>query len=45
MWNEDQYEEENEDDFYTEENRRALVEDDELSPTEAGFMQGYEEAI
>jgi hypothetical protein len=34
----------NEEDFYSEEARVLLVEDDELSPEESGFMQGYEEA-
>jgi hypothetical protein len=47
LWNEARYLEENEEneDFYREENRRALIDDDELTPTEAGFMKGYEEAI
>ena len=34
----------NKEDFYSEEARILLVEDDELSPEESGFMQGYEEA-
>ena len=45
MWNEDRYEDEDEpaDDFYKEASRDTLVEDDEISPTEAGFMQGYDQ--
>ncbi len=30
--------------IYNEDVRNQLVEDDELSPTEAGFMQGYDDA-
>jgi len=30
--------------IYSEQVRDQLVEDDELSPLEAGFMQGYEES-
>lgn len=48
MWNEDRYKEDEDeaaDDFYNEESREALVEDDELSPREAGFMHGYEEGL
>ena len=30
--------------IYSERVRDQLVEDDELSPLEAGFMQGYEES-
>lgn len=30
------------DDVYDEEKREASVEDDEMTPEEAGFMQGYE---
>ena len=30
--------------IYSEQVRDQLVEDDELSPTEAAFMQGYDEA-
>jgi len=33
-----------EEDFYSEEARILLVEDDELESWESGFMQGYEEA-
>ncbi len=44
MWNEE-YEEDESEDLYKEYDREALVEDDELTPVEAGFMQGYEEAI
>jgi hypothetical protein len=32
------------DSIYTRESRLHLVEDDELTPTEEAFMQGYEEA-
>ena len=32
------------DSIYSEEVRDKLLEDDELSPMEAGFMQGYDEA-
>ena len=32
------------DTIYTREARLHLVEDDELTPTEEAFMQGYEEA-
>lgn len=31
--------------IYNEEGREASVEDDEISPEEDGFMQGYEEAL
>lgn len=41
----EQKEDEDEDDFYKEDSRDALVEDDELSPAEAGFMQGYDQGI
>jgi len=37
-------EEKEEDSVYDEEGRQELVEDGELSPEEAGFMQGYEQA-
>jgi len=30
--------------IYSEDVRDQLLEDDELSPMEAGFMQGYDEA-
>ena len=47
MLNEDRYKNEDEeaDDFYREDNRQDLVDNDELSPIEAGFMRGYEEAV
>jgi hypothetical protein len=47
MWNECRYKDEEKaaDDFYEEYNREALLEDDELSPTEAAFMLGYEESL
>ena len=31
--------------IYTEEARDQMVEDDELSPMEAAFMQGWDEAV
>lgn len=33
-----------EDSIYSEEVREEMVEDDEISPGEAGFMMGYDEA-
>jgi len=41
-WNEDKYNEG--EDGYGESSREDLVEDDEMSAEEAGFMQGYMEA-
>jgi len=38
LWNEDRY---NDESVYNESSREELVEDDEMSPEEAGFMQGY----
>ena len=38
-------EEKKEDSVYDEEGREKLVEEGEMSPEEAGFMKGYEEAI
>jgi len=38
------YEEEREDEFYSEDRMEALIEDDEISPAEEGFMMGYLEA-
>ncbi|MBU0628654.1 MAG: hypothetical protein KKC75_05660 [Nanoarchaeota archaeon] len=37
-------EELNESSIYEESGRQDLVEDDEMSPSEEGFMKGYEEA-
>ncbi len=37
-------EEELEETIYEEEGREDLVEDDEMTPEEEGFMKGYEEA-
>lgn len=37
-------EEKEEDNVYNKEGREELVDSEELSPEEAGFMQGYEEA-
>lgn len=42
FWNEDRYNEE--EDVYGEASREELVEGDELTPEEAGFMQGYMES-
>ena len=39
-WEDDWIEEEN---IYSEDARTLLVEEDELSPEEAAFMQGYNE--
>lgn len=33
------------DDFYTQDSREKMVEDDSLDPSEAAFMKGYEEAM
>lgn len=43
FWNEDRYDEE-EEDVYGEDSREELVEDDQLTPEEDGFMQGYTES-
>ncbi|MBD3354441.1 hypothetical protein GF361_00470 [Candidatus Woesearchaeota archaeon] len=40
---EDEYFEDDEN-IYSEESRELLVDEDELSPEEAAFMKGYEEA-
>ncbi|MBI2658128.1 hypothetical protein HYX08_05540 [Candidatus Woesearchaeota archaeon] len=47
MKNEYPREDESEDDMsiYSRELREILLEDDELSPMEEAFMQGYDEAI
>ena len=42
FWNEDRYGDE--EDIYGENSREELVEGDELTPEEAGFMQGYMES-
>ena len=34
-----------EENIYSEESRESLLDDGELSPEEAAFMQGYEEAF
>ena len=34
-----------EENIYSNDGRERLLEDDELSPQEAAFMQGYEEAL
>jgi len=34
----------NKEDFYSEEARILLTDDDEMSAEESGFMQGYDEA-
>ena len=43
---EDEYakEEKEEENVYDEKGREELVESEEMSPEEAGFMQGYEDA-
>jgi hypothetical protein len=33
-----------EEEIYDEEGREGMVDDDEVSPEEEGFMQGYEDA-
>ena len=40
----DPFEEEIEHNIYSEENRKELVENDELTPLEEAFMMGWEEA-
>lgn len=42
FWNEDRYRDE--EDVYGEDSREELVEDDQLTPEEDGFMQGYMES-
>ena len=42
FWNEDRYN--HDEDVYGEESREDMVDDDEMSPEEAGFMRGYMEA-
>ena len=37
-------EDESEENVYDDESREDLVENDEISPEEEGFMQGYEDA-
>lgn len=37
-------EEHSEEDVYAEETREVMLEDDEISPAEEAFMNGYEEA-
>jgi|TARA_B100001971_G_C18109956_1_gene493618 hypothetical protein len=41
---EEEYNEKEDETVYDEEGREDLVDDDELSPEEEGFMKGYEEA-
>ncbi len=43
FFEEDEYYEDDEN-IYSEESRELLVDKDELSPEEAAFMKGYEEA-
>ena len=40
----DPWDEEPEESFYSEESRKELVENDELTPLEEAFMMGWEEA-
>lgn len=42
FWNEDKYIDE--EDVYGEDSREEMIEGDELTPEEAGFMQGYMES-
>ncbi len=42
FWNEDRYGDE--EDVYGERSRQELVDDDEMSPEEEGFMKGYMES-
>jgi len=44
MADEEEAKEEKEETIYDEEGREELVEDGEISPEEAGFMQGYDSA-
>jgi len=44
MSEEEPNEEEKEENVYDEEGREELVDSGEISPEEAGFMQGYEKA-
>lgn len=39
-----EYEELDDENFYLEDAREILVEDDEITPREAGFMRGWDEA-
>jgi len=42
LWNEDRYKDE--EDVYGEESREDMIDDDGLTPEEAGFMKGYMES-
>lgn len=45
FWLEDEIKEDIEDEsIYSEDVREQLLDDDEISPEEAGFMKGYDEA-
>ncbi|MAE42821.1 hypothetical protein CMO93_03545 [Candidatus Woesearchaeota archaeon] len=44
MSEEENQEEKDKESVYDEEGREKLVEDGEMSPEEAGFMKGYDEA-
>ena len=44
FWNEDRYGDGEEEDIYGETSREELIDGDQLTPEEAGFMQGYMES-
>lgn len=44
LWDEELNKILEDDSIYSEDVREQLLEDDELSPEEAGFMKGYDEA-
>ena len=39
---EEEYEEEGEDNVYNDEKRKEMLDNDELSPEEEGFLEGYD---
>ncbi len=41
FWNEDRYKDEEEEGVYGENSREELVDEDQLTPEEDGFMRGY----
>lgn len=45
IWDEETKENPEDDSIYTKSVRDELLEDDELDPSEAGFMEGYDSAI
>tara|TARA_B100001964_G_C14141586_1_gene557690 strand:+ start:43 stop:198 length:156 start_codon:yes stop_codon:yes gene_type:complete len=44
LWDEDIDPNVEDDSIYSEDVREQLLDDDELSPSEVGFMKGYDEA-